>query len=94
MSTLIKGSKEYIKQYGKKLSYSFDEIKEYLDTKEDGNSLIFKLLDGRMTIAELNNEIKEFVKEEQESHERNIKIQENRDYATQENRISDDPNIR
>ena len=93
MSTLIKGSKEYIKQYGKKLSYSFDEIKEYLDTK-DGNDLIFKLLDGRMTIAELNNEIKEFVKEEQESHERNIKIQENRDYAIQENRISDDPEIR
>ena len=93
MSTLIKGSKEYIKQYGKKLSYSFDEIKEYLDTK-DGNDLIFKLLDGRMTIAELNNEIKEFVKEEQESHERNIKIQENRDYAIQENRISDDPDIR
>ena len=93
MSTLIKGSKEYIKQYGKKLSYSFDEIKEYLDTK-DGNGLIFKLLDGRMTIAELNNEIKEFVKEEQESHERNIKIQENRDYAIQENRISDDPEIR
>ena len=93
MSTLIKGSKEYIKQYGKKLSYSFDEIKEYLDTK-DGNSLIFKLLDGRMTIAELNNEIKEFVKDEQESHERNIKIQENRDYAIQENRISDDPDIR
>ena len=72
----------------------FDEIKEYLDTKEDGNSLIFKLLDGRMTIAELNNEIKEFVKDEQESHERNIKIQENRDYAIQENRISDDPDIR
>ena len=93
MSTLIKGSKEYIKQYGKKLSYSFDEIKEYLDTK-DGNDLIFKLLDGRMTIAELNNEIKEFVKEEQESHERNIKIQENRDYAIQENRISDDTEIR
>ena len=93
MSTLIKGSKEYIKQYGKKLSYSFDEIKEYLDTK-DGNDLMFKLLDGRMTIAELNNEIKEFVKEEQESHERNIKIQENRDYAIQENRISDDPEIR
>ena len=93
MSTLIKGSKEYIKQYGKKLSYSFDEIKEYLDTK-DGNSLIFKLLDGRMTIVELNNEIKEFVKDEQESHERNIKIQENRDYAIQENRISDDPDIR
>ena len=93
MSTLIKGSKEYIKQYGKKLSYSFDEIKEYLDTK-DGNDLIFKLLDGRMTIAELNNEIKEFVKEEQESHERNIKIQENRDYAIEENRISDDPEIR
>ena len=93
MSTLIKGSKEYIKQYGKKLSYSFDEIKEYLDTK-DGNDLIFKLLDGRMTIAELNNEIKEFVKDGQESHERNIKIQENRDYAIQENRISDDPEIR
>ena len=93
MSTLIKGSREYIKQYGKKLSYSFDEIREYLDDK-DVNSLIFKLLDSRMTVAELNNEIKEFVKEEQESYERNIKIQENRDYAVQENKISNNPEIR
>ena len=93
MSTLIKGSKEYIKQYGKKLSYSFDEIKEYLDTK-DGNSLIFKLLDGRMTIAELNNEIKEFVKEESESHTRGILSQQNKDYWKQMDRTSDDPNIR
>ena len=82
----------------KKLKYTFSEIQDFcsrpMALDNGAESYLFALLDGRMTVAELNNEIKEFVKEEQESDERNIKIQENRDYAIQENKISDDPEIR
>ena len=82
----------------KKLNYTFSEIQDFcvrpMALNNGAESYLFALLDGRMTVAELDNEIKEFVKDEQESHERNIKIQENRDYALQENRISNDPDIR
>ena len=82
----------------KKLDYSFKDIVEYCERPMSLNSgsisYLFSLLDGRMTISELNEEIKDFVKEENETSERQVRIQENRDYAIQENRISDDPEIR
>tara|TARA_R110000824_G_scaffold279206_1_gene467462 strand:- start:242 stop:493 length:252 start_codon:yes stop_codon:yes gene_type:complete len=82
----------------KNLKYKFSDIQDYCERPmalDNGAvSYLFSLLDGRMTISELNKEIKDFVKEEIETSERQVRIQENRDYAIQENRISDDPEIK
>ena len=82
----------------KKLKYTFSEIQDFcsraMALDNGAESYLFSLLDGRMTISELNEEIKDFVKEENETSERQARIQENKDYAIQENRISDNPEIR
>ena len=62
-------NKEHIKQYGKKLDYTFKQITEYME-EEVGNrdSLIFALLDGRKKISDLNKEIKTFFEEQSETY--------------------------
>ena len=92
---MTKNSKEYIKQYGKKLDYTFKQITEYMET-EVGNrdSLIFALLDGRKEISDLNKEIKTFFEQQSETYTRNILSQNERDYHNQMERTSDDPPIK
>lgn len=86
-------SKEHIKMYGKNLDYTFADIKNYLDGRKV-DSLIFQLLDGRVSVSELDKAIKGFVREESESYTRGVLSQQNKDYNKQEDRISDDPEIR
>ena len=57
-------------------------------------SYLFMMLNKNLTIEEVREEVIEFIKEEQESYTRGILSQENKDYWAQEDRISDDPEIR
>jgi len=76
----------------------FDEVVEFCERPmalgSGAVSYLFMMLNKNLTIDEVREEVLEFVKEEQESYSRGVLSQQNKDYNRQEDRISDDPEIK